>query len=150
MKQRKWLPFIALLFCISGAFAQNMQPHGNDNRELLRMGLYPPDVIMRQQERLGITKDQRKEIAALVREFQGQITELQWNLRSEQQKLHSMLNEERVEAATALAQVTQVLNMESEFKIAHFELLIAIKNELTSVQIEQLDSVIRRRLSEPR
>jgi hypothetical protein len=36
--------------------------------------------------------------------------------------------------------------MESEFKLAHFELLIAIKNELTDEQINILDKAVQRRL----
>ena len=150
MQTPKWLPFLALMLCVSSAFAQNMQSNGKDNRELLRMGLYPPDIIMRQQERLGITPDQRKRIATLVRDFQGEVTELQWSLPSEQQKLHGLLNEQKVDADAAMAQAKQVLSMESEFKLAHFELLIAIKNELTLAQVEQLDSAIRRRLSDRR
>ena len=36
--------------------------------------------------------------------------------------------------------------MESEFKLSHFRLLIAIKNTLTTKQITQLDRAIRQRM----
>ncbi|NND67376.1 MAG: periplasmic heavy metal sensor [Halioglobus sp.] len=140
---------LALSLAASVAVGQNMKPNG-DNRELLRMGLYPPDILMRHQEEIGITTEQRKAIAGLVRDFQGEITELQWAMPSEQQKLRKLLNEDRVDATAALAQVEQVLGMESEFKMAHFELLIAIKNELTTQQIGEINEMVRRRLGKAR
>lgn len=143
------LTALAMSLAASVAVGQNMKPNG-DNRELLRMGLYPPDILMRHQEEIGITKEQRKAIAGLVRDFQGEITELQWAMPSEQQKLRKLLAEDSVDAAAALGQAEKVLGMESEFKIAHFELLIAIKNELTAEQIGQINETIRRRLSKAR
>ena len=111
------------------------------------MGLYPPDILMRQQQSLGITSDQRADIAVLVREFQGTVSELQWAMPNEQQKLRKMLSVKEIDAQVALIQAAQVLKMESEFKLAHFELLIAIKNELTDEQIDILDKAIRRRVA---
>ena len=139
---------VALLACwVSVAAGQNTAGGGKDHREVLRMGLYPPDILMRRQQQLGITSAQRADIAAVVREFQGNITELQWAMPSEQQKLRAMLNSKEIDTDAALVQAAQVLKMESEFKMAHFELLIAIKNELTDEQIDMLDTAIRRRLS---
>jgi Spy/CpxP family protein refolding chaperone len=128
------------------AAAQSPAIETQDNREVLRMGLYPPDILMRQQQRLGITPEQRKAIAALVRDFQGQITELQWSMPAAQQALRDLLNRSAIDSDAALDQAARVLAMESEFKLAHFELLIAIKNELTTQQIAMLDQAIRRRL----
>ena len=59
------LTALAFSLAASAAVGQNMKPNG-DNRELLRMGLYPPDILMRHQEEIGITSDQRKAIAGLV------------------------------------------------------------------------------------
>lgn len=129
------------------AAAQTPAIDKQDNREVLRMGLYPPDILMRQQQRLGITPQQRKAIATLVRDFQGQIGELQWSMPAEQQELRNLLSQPQINSDAALEQAAQVLAMESEFKLAHFKLLIAIKNELTAQQIAMLDQAIRRRLT---
>jgi len=61
-----------------------------------------------------------------------------------------MLRQDTVDSAAALEQVEKVLGMETQFKIAHFELLIAIKNELTPEQIKGIDEAVRRRLSKAR
>ncbi|MEM6580257.1 MAG: periplasmic heavy metal sensor [Pseudomonadota bacterium] len=138
---------LCLTLCwVSAASAQGNNLTENDNRQVLRMGLYPPDLLMRQQEALGIDAEQRSEIAALVQEFQGEVTELQWSMPSEQQKLRKILSANDIDTELALAQAAQVLEMESQFKLAHFELLIAIKNQLTDEQITMLNRAIKRRM----
>ena len=146
MKSIKLILVAALLCWVSAVTAQHSTVDKKDNREVLRMGLYPPDILMRQQQQLGITSEQRKDIAALVRDFQGDVTELQWSMPAEQQKLRKMLNQPDIDAEAALAQAETVLKMESDFKLNHFRLLIAIKNELTDAQIDMLNAAIRRRL----
>ncbi len=135
-----------LLCWMSVAAGQNINNGEADNREVLRMGLYPPDILMRQQQNLNITDAQRKAIAQLVRDFQGEVSELQWAMPNEQQKLRKLLTQDDIDANVALAQASTVLEMESQFKLAHFTMLIAIKNELTDEQIATLNTAIRRRL----
>ena len=110
------------------------------------MGLYPTDIFMYQQQTLGITPEQRADIGVLLQKFQGKVTKLQWAMLNEHQKLRKILGAKDIEADPALAQAAQALKMESEFKLAHFELLIAIKNELTDERIDTLDNAIHRRL----
>ena len=123
------------------------QPQGADrtfkHREILRMGLYPPDIIMRHQQRLGITGEQREIIAGAVSKFQTDVAGLQWELQNEQQLLQQSLSGYRVETADTLVQVEKVLELESQFKLLHFELLIAIKNALTEKQIDTIRTRIR-------
>lgn len=146
MNSIKLLLMAVMLCWISAVTAQNFSVGEKDNRKVLLMGLYPPDILMRQQQRLGITDEQRTEIAALVRDFQGDVSELQWSMPAEQQKLREMLNKPNIDAEAALAQAARVLKMESEFKLDHFKLLIAIKNKLTDEQIDMLDQAIQRRI----
>ena len=113
------------------------------NRTALKLGLYPPDLIMRHQRRLNITDEQRSVITSAVKGFQSEVAELQWNMQNEQQELMQLLSGRPVADTEALQQAEQVLGMENQFKLAHFRLLIAIKNELTDEQISMLNRVIR-------
>ncbi len=119
----------------------------SSHREVLSMGLYPPDLIMRHQQRLGITGAQRDEMLEQVRAFQDEVAELQWNLQNEQQRLRGVLAPGSIDMATAMPQVERVLQMESDFKKAHIKLLIAIKNALTAEQIAMIREHLRRRRS---
>ena len=134
-----------LLIWASAGFAQSTILEQKDNRQYVRMGLYPPDILMRHQQRLGISKEQRTRIAALVRKFQDEVTELQWSMPAEQQVLREMLRQPEIDSEAALAQIRTVMDMESQFKLDHFKLLVAIKQELTTEQIETIERAIRRR-----
>lgn len=131
-------------FCIAPVNAQPLSA-GTENRELLRMGLYPPDLIMRHQQNLGITNKQRKTITTLVKAFQNEVADMQWNLQNDQQIFHQALNTHPVAAADALVQAEKLLALESEFKLAHFRLLIGIKNALTKEQVALIDETLKQR-----
>ncbi len=117
------------------------------HRAVLAMGLYPPDIIMRHQQALGITDEQRSSMLKLVRNFQSEVAELQWNLENEQQQMRQALADNTIDADAVMPRVQRVLEMESEFKLAHFRLLIAIKNELTDEQIGMIRQRMRDRRS---
>lgn len=117
-----------------------------NHREVISLGLFPPQLVLRQQQQLGITDAQRKEIAGLVRDFQSSVTELQWELPNEQQKLRQILRSHPIDTETAIAQAKSVTEMESSFKLANFELLIAIKNVLTDEQVAMMTRGIRERM----
>jgi hypothetical protein len=136
---------IAISFC---AFVPAQAAGLDDekgNREVLMMGLYPPDIIMRHQQRLGITNDQRSSISKAVQKFQSEVAELQWTLQNEQQLLRQSFSGYSIATEEALAQAERVLGLESGFKLAHFRLLIAIKNELTEKQIDMINGFIKQK-----
>lgn len=145
---RPWIILCAALLFAAPFLAEPVlaEPVGGPaaNREILRMGLYPPDILMRHQQTLGVTDEQRKAIAALVRRFQDDIADLQWTLQNEQQIFAQALDTHPV-ADDTLAQAEKVLALESRFKLAHFRLLIAIKNALTAEQVAIIDQTLERR-----
>jgi hypothetical protein len=144
MKPLKVL-LIAISFCaFVPAQAAGLDGEKN-NREVIMMGLYPPDIIMRHQQRLGITNDQRSSISKAVQKFQSEVAELQWTLQNEQQLLRQSFSGYSIATEEALAQAERVLGLESGFKLAHFRLLIAIKNELTEKQIDMIDGFIKQK-----
>lgn len=129
----------ALLLIALPAVAQIGDMEGpKTNRQVVAMGLYPPDLIMRHQQALGITDTQRKHMLQLVKAFQADVAELQWNLQNEQQLMRQALAGKTIDTQQVLPHVESVVQMESQFKLAHFKLLIAIKNELTEAQIDQI------------
>ena len=144
MKVTKMALF-ALCFCLATLGQADILKGGKGKREALKMGLYPPDIIMRQQKRLGITDAQRKEITGAVKNFQSQVADLQWSMQSEQQSLRESFAGYTINTEESLAQAEKVLALESQFKLEHFRLLIAIKNSLTEEQIDTINREIKRR-----
>jgi Spy/CpxP family protein refolding chaperone len=118
--------------------------------QIIKMGLYPPDLIMRHQQQLGITDEQRSTITEAVKVFQSEVAELQWNMQNGQQELQQAFRNYPVGSEEALAKAEGVLQMESDFKLAHFRLLIAIKNALTQEQVATIDGLIEEKRGELR
>ena len=141
------IALIALLLTVSTAAVAQIPEMDSrrSHKQILALGLYPPDIIMRHQQALGITDDQRKRMLGLVRNFQNEVAELQWNLQNEQQHMLKTLAQDKVDKSKAIPQVERVLALENQFKFAHFKLLIAIKNELTEKQIGQIKDRIKQR-----
>jgi Spy/CpxP family protein refolding chaperone len=100
--------------------------------------LFPPEIVMRHQQRLQLTEQQRTTIKEAVKQLQTQVVEHQWTLQEQNQALSEMLAGESVDAAAALQQVDRLLDTERQVKRMHLELLIRIKNSLTSQQQELL------------
>jgi Spy/CpxP family protein refolding chaperone len=140
---------VALLLCVAPPVLSQQAANGLDsapsNRQVFAMGLYPPDVIMRHQQKLGVTDDQRANMSQAIKAFQADVGELQWTLQNEQQKLQQSLSGYRIDSGQALAHAERVLELESQFKLAHFKLLFAIKNELTEAQIDMIRERLRQR-----
>ena len=65
-----------------------------------------------------------------------------------QQKLQQSFDAYTIDPETSLPQAEKLLALESRFKLAHFRLLIAIKNALTEEQIDALNQEINQKLKE--
>lgn len=137
------LVLLTLCVAVAGQAQVEGVDRGKNYREVLRMGLYPPDLIMRHQQRLGISDEQRSTISEVVKKFQSDVAQLQWMLHNEQQQLQQSLAVHPVDPEQALVKAELVLDLESSFKLAHIELLIAVKNALTDEQIDKLQQSIR-------
>ena len=64
-------------------------------------------------------------------------------MQSEQQLLRQSFAGYTIKTEESLAQAKKVLALESSFKLAHFRLLIAIKNALTEEQIDVINREIK-------
>ena len=136
---------LLLLFALPGAAQDMAIDSAKNTRQILAMGLYPPDIIMRYQQELGITREQRQKMLALVKDFQDEVGELQWEMQGEQQVMRQSLRQARIDQENVLPQIERVLEMESQFKLAHFKLLTSIKNELTEDQVKMIQERYRQR-----
>jgi Spy/CpxP family protein refolding chaperone len=96
--------------------------------------LFPPELIMQHRRAIDLTDEQRDAISGMIRDLQGRIVGLQWDLLDEMQALTEILERPRVELDRALDAMEAVLDIEKQVKQAHLELLVRIKNLLTPEQ----------------
>jgi Spy/CpxP family protein refolding chaperone len=131
---------ICVLFNALASLAYGQQLNQNP----LEQGFFPPDLVMRHQEELGLNEEQRTSIRAGLRDAQEKFIDWQWKLENELESMASLIRQSRVDEQQALAQLEKVLTVEREIKRTQIALLVHIKNKLTPEQQAKLQELRRK------
>lgn len=105
--------------------------------------LFPPELVMRYQQAIGLKEDQRTAIRAVMQKTMARFTDVQWQQTSEAETLATLVKQQPVDEKKALEVFDRLLNAENEVKRLHFALLIEIKNTLTAEQQAKLRELQR-------
>jgi len=120
--------------------AQAQQPQA-PHETAFGQHLFPPELVMQNQQKIGLRADQRATITEAVQQLQAKVVDLQWKMQDESQKLADLLAKSPVNEAETLAQVDRILAIEREVKRAHITMLVRIRNALTPEQHAMLRSL---------
>jgi Spy/CpxP family protein refolding chaperone len=133
--------FIACLWLACGtAIAQEGdknqgRPPGQDP---IAEHLMPPELIMQNQRAIGLTEAQQKSVINEVKQAQGRMVDVQWDLQRAVERMVELLKPDKVDEAAVLAQLDKVLAAEREVKRTQLGLMIRLKNVLTPEQQKTL------------
>jgi Spy/CpxP family protein refolding chaperone len=105
--------------------------------------VFPPELVMRHAEAIGLEERQRTGIKEAVQKAQSKFVDLQWDLQGESEKLVRLLGATPADEAAVLAQADKVLALEREVKKTQLSLLVRIKNLLTAAQQNKLKELRR-------
>ena len=130
----------ALLIALPTLAQQPAQP-GGPPQDPLAGAVFPPELIMQNQEAIELTEDQRTYMIAEIQRVQSQAMTVQWRLQREVEKLAAILRQDRSDEARALAQVDTVLSVEREMKRMQMTLIVRLKNRLTTEQRTRLREI---------
>jgi Spy/CpxP family protein refolding chaperone len=100
--------------------------------------LFEPELIMKHRRDINLTDEQRDAISRLIRELQGQVVSLQWELQDDVAGLTAELRKPRIDLDRAQDRLARVMATERKIKEAHLTLLVRIKNALRPDQQEAL------------
>ncbi len=100
--------------------------------------LFEPELIMKHRRAISLTDEQRDAISRLIKELQGEVVSLQWELQDQAATLAAELGKPRVDLDRALDRMGQVMQTERRIKEAHLTLLVRIKNVLRPDQQDAL------------
>jgi len=100
----------------------------------LMSNLFPPDVIMQNQDAIKLTDDQRQYIIGEVQRVQNLATSIQWRLQAAMERLGETVHQDRPDETLAMSQLDSVLTLERDMKRAQIGLLVRIKGRLTPEQ----------------
>jgi|HubBroStandDraft_3_1064219.scaffolds.fasta_scaffold01093_8 Spy/CpxP family protein refolding chaperone len=96
----------------------------------MRDHLFPPELVMQNQQALNLSDEQRNFLKTELRQAQMRFTELQWKLSDEMERLVALVKQPQVDEQQTLAQLEKVLAAEREVKRTQISLLVRIKNHL--------------------
>jgi Spy/CpxP family protein refolding chaperone len=104
---------------------------------------FPPELIMQNQQSLGLSDEQKKGIREIMKKSISEFTDLLWKEGSEQETMGSLLKQEKVDEAKAIAQLDKLLSIENGIKRLHMSTMIKVKNLLTPEQQSKLGTMKR-------
>ncbi len=110
----------------------------------LRDYFLPPELVMQNQQAIGLGDDQKTFFKTELRQAQQRFTELQWKLEDEMERFVTLVKQPQVDEQQALAQLDRVLAAEREVKRTQISLLIRIKDHLRPDQQARLQEIRRR------
>jgi TonB-dependent SusC/RagA subfamily outer membrane receptor len=100
--------------------------------------LFPPELVMSNQQTIGLTDRQRSTIQDAMREAQGKFVDLQFKMSGEGERLQRLMQGTSIDEARLLEQVDRVLTVERDIKHTQLTLMARIKNQLTEQQQMEL------------
>lgn len=121
-----------ILACAGGSLQAQHVP------DAMTENFYPPDLIRQAHQVIGLTAEQEDTLKSAFGKVQERITDLQQRMKEEAGKMAALSKKEKLDEKAVLAQADKVLNLERDLKRAQLELLIKIKNTLTSEQQAKL------------
>jgi len=125
-----------LLLAAAGAPAAAQSPPSVPDP--IARALFEPELIMKHRRAIALSDEQRDAISRLIKELQGEVVSLQWELQDQVESLSSELAKPRVDLDRAQDRMGRVLQTERQIKTAHLALLVRIKNVLSAQQQESL------------
>ncbi len=131
---------LLLIMSLLGAGTASAQ---GPKEDVFKGKLFAPDVILKQQTELDLTKEQFTEIRAAVVEVQSGIAEYEWDMRQAYQALMLELDKSPIDEDEVLKHATTALQAENQVKKKQMAMLVRLKNLMTAEQIAYLESVVR-------
>lgn len=126
-----------LMLCLGAAMAQDR----GRNPDPFKGKLFAPDLILKNQDELNLTKEQFTAIKAAVLEVQANVAEHEWDLREAYQKVLAALDDNPINEKKVLENVNDALRAENQVKKQQVAMLIRLKNLLNDEQVAYLESL---------
>ncbi len=126
-----------LMLCTGFALAQDR----GGKPDPFKGKLFAPNIILKNQAELNLTKEQFTAIKAAVVEVQSNVAEHEWDLREAYQKVLAALDDNPIDEKKVLEHVNDALLAENQVKKQQVAMLIRLKNLLNEEQIAYLQSL---------
>jgi Spy/CpxP family protein refolding chaperone len=131
MRAPRWMLVVLFLFAATVT-------HAEQASDPIAEAFFPPELVMQNQQAIGLSAEQKESLKNEMRQAQQQFTDLQWKLQDEVELMAKLISTGAVDEKQVLAQLDKVLAAEREVKRRQIALLVRIKNLLTADQQNKL------------
>lgn len=131
---------ILIMLCVL-VYNANLFAQQNPSNDPMGKAFFPPDLVMQNQDAIGLTETQRNSISKEMQNAQSEFMTLQWDLAKKTEKFKLLIEKEKPGEAAVTEQLEQMLTIENKIKKRQITLLIRIKNLLTHEQQEKLQKL---------
>ncbi len=100
--------------------------------------LFRPEVVMRNQEAIGLTAEQRDAISTAMSATQQKLLALRWQIEAKGEATTPLFSGDRIDPGPAMAAAEAMMTLEEQVKREHLSLLVTVKNLLTPDQQKKL------------
>jgi len=100
--------------------------------------LFSPELVMRHQEEIGLSEDQKSKLVHAIQQMQSDLVPLQFEMGEAAGKLREALAAPRIDEDKAGDLADRLMSLETQIKRRHLTTMIRIKNVLTPEQQERL------------
>ncbi len=107
----------------------------------LQQYFFPPELVMRNQQELELTKEQRDYIVNEIQQAQSEFTAMRWDVQNEAQRLKRLLEKRDLDEAELLAQFDTVLDLERNIKRTQLIVGVRIRSVLNDEQLKKLEQL---------
>lgn len=120
-----------------GPGGPQLQPPPDPTRE----HLFPPELVLENQEAISLTIEQRRAVEEALRQMRPRVVEQERRLRQETATFEGILGEDRASHERVVTQFDRVAEAEKQLRRTHLELLLAIKEALSADQQIKLNEL---------
>jgi Spy/CpxP family protein refolding chaperone len=116
-----------------------------DRGDVLRQLVPPPRLLLKHQEALELTDQQKAQLKKLIKDAHDRSLDLEFKVQEQAEKLAKMVAADKVDVSAALEQADRLMKLESELKKVRLEMLLKTKNLLSKKQLEKIDEYRKNR-----
>mgnify|MGYP005811074751 CR=1 FL=1 len=110
-------------------------------QDMFQESLYSAETVMKNREKITLTDQQAEKIKKIHSQNAGEFSTIKWDLDAATAKLKTMLAEPKINQEAVQKQMDIVLQLENQLKKKQLTTLVAIKNELSQTQQQELDKL---------
>jgi Spy/CpxP family protein refolding chaperone len=110
---------------------------------MLTESLFPPELVMQNQQAIGLKDDQSAAIRAELQKTMAQTTDLMWQQSAEEESLAAEMKKERIDEEKAMAHLDKLMGIENQIKRGRMEVMLKVKNTLTPEQQTKLRDLMK-------